>query len=64
VHAPLLRASKADIVRRAIDLGVDPAWTLSCYDPGEDGRPCGRCDACRLRAQGFREAGIEDPALR
>lgn len=62
VHAPLLRMSKGEIVRRALDLGVDPAGTLSCYDPGEGGRPCGRCDACLLRERGFREAGVPDPA--
>jgi 7-cyano-7-deazaguanine synthase len=63
VHAPLLHSAKADIVRRALELEVDPAWTVSCYDPTPAGRPCGRCDACRLRARGFREAGIEDPAV-
>lgn len=62
VVAPLLHASKAAIVRQAIDLGVDLAVTLSCYDPGTGGRPCGRCDACRLRARGFAEAGVSDPA--
>ncbi len=61
VHAPLLRMSKAAIVRRALELGVDPALTLSCYAPGPGGEPCGRCDACLLRARGFREAGVEDP---
>ena len=63
VHAPLLQLSKAEIVREAIRLGVDPALTLSCYDPAADGRPCGRCDACALRAKGFREAGLQDPAV-
>ena len=62
VHAPLLHLTKAEIVRRAFDLGVDPARTLSCYDPDEAGRPCGRCDACLLRERGFREAGRQDPA--
>lgn len=64
VHAPLLRLRKAEIVRRAVDLGVDPARTISCYAPAGDGRPCGGCDACVLRARGFLEAGLEDPAGR
>jgi 7-cyano-7-deazaguanine synthase len=63
VQAPLLRMSKADIVRRAGELGVDLSRTVSCYDPAADGTPCGRCDACQLRAKGFAEAGAEDPAL-
>jgi len=62
VRAPLLHWSKGRIVREALRLGVDPAATLSCYDPGPDGVPCGRCDACALRERGFREAGVEDPA--
>ncbi len=62
VLAPLLRLSKADIVRRGLALGLDYGLTHSCYDPGEDGAPCGRCDSCRLRAQGFEEAGVVDPA--
>jgi 7-cyano-7-deazaguanine synthase len=63
VHAPLLRLTKAEIVLRAQDLGVAMEQTLSCYDPGPEGEPCGRCDSCRLRARGFREAGIVDPAI-
>jgi len=63
VHAPLLRMSKADIVRRGLALGVDLSRTLSCYDPGPDGEPCRACDACLLRARGFAEAGVPDPAL-
>jgi 7-cyano-7-deazaguanine synthase len=63
VCAPLLRWSKGQIVREAIGLGIDLAMTLSCYDPGDDARPCGRCDACLLRAKGFAEAGASDPAL-
>jgi 7-cyano-7-deazaguanine synthase len=63
IRAPLIDLSKAEIIRRGLDLGVDYGLTVSCYDPGPDGRPCGRCDACRLRAAGFDEAGVEDPAL-
>lgn len=63
LRAPLLQMTKAEIIRRAVDLGVDLAATVSCYDPGEGGRPCGSCDACLLRATGFAEAGLEDPAL-
>jgi 7-cyano-7-deazaguanine synthase len=61
VHAPLLALSKADIVRRGIELGVDFSATVSCYQADSRGRACGRCDACRLRAQGFVEAGVADP---
>jgi len=63
VHAPLLRSTKGEIVREAVRLGVALELTLSCYDPAPDGRPCGACDACVLRARGFRDAGISDPAL-
>ena len=61
IHAPLLRMSKADIAREAQRLGLDAALSHSCYDPLPDGRHCGRCDACRLRAKGFAEAGLADP---
>lgn len=61
IHTPLIEMSKADIVRRARELGVDAALTWSCYDPQPDGRPCGACDACVLRAKGFAEAGVPDP---
>jgi 7-cyano-7-deazaguanine synthase len=61
VHAPLLRMSKADIAREGQRLGVDFSATVSCYQADDQGRACGHCDACRLRAQGFREAGIADP---
>ena len=61
VHAPLMRMSKADIAREGLRLGVDFAQTVSCYQADADGRACGRCDACRLRAQGFAEAGVADP---
>ena len=62
-HAPLMELSKADIVRRAGELGIDLSRTLSCYDPGPGDSPCGACDACLLRAKGFAEAGVPDPAL-
>ena len=61
VHAPLQHMSKAEIAREAGRLGLDAALSHSCYDPLADGRHCGRCDACRLRAKGFAEAGIADP---
>jgi 7-cyano-7-deazaguanine synthase len=64
ILAPLLRLSKADIIRRGLSLGVDYGLTHSCYDPAPDGRPCGRCDSCRLRALGFREAAASDPLIR
>lgn len=63
IHAPLLRCSKGEIVRRAVELGVPLDRTVSCYDPDAAGEPCGACDACRLRAKGFAEAGIPDPAV-
>lgn len=61
IHAPLMRMSKADIAREGMRLGVDFSATVSCYQADEQGRACGHCDACRLRAQGFRDAGIADP---
>jgi 7-cyano-7-deazaguanine synthase len=61
VHAPLLHLSKADIVREGLRLGVDFALTVSCYQADADGRACGHCDACRLRADGFAAAGVPDP---
>lgn len=64
IHAPLMHLSKAGIVREGLRLGVDYSITSSCYDPGADGRPCGACDACRLRARGFAEAGVADPLWR
>jgi 7-cyano-7-deazaguanine synthase len=63
IHAPLQHLSKADIAREAQRLGLDAALSHSCYDPLADGRHCGRCEACRLRAKGFAEAGIEDPTV-
>jgi 7-cyano-7-deazaguanine synthase len=61
IDAPLLRSSKAAIIRMGLDLGLDYGLTHSCYDPAPDGAPCGRCDSCRLRAAGFAEAGAIDP---
>ncbi|SHE78571.1 7-cyano-7-deazaguanine synthase [Thermomonas hydrothermalis] len=61
VHAPLLHLSKAEIVREGLRLGVDFAQTVSCYQADPEGRACGHCDACRLRAQGFADAGVADP---
>lgn len=61
VHAPLMRMSKADIAREGLRLGVDFAQTVSCYQADADGRACGHCDACRLRAEGFAAAGVPDP---
>ena len=63
IHAPLVDMTKADIVRAGLALGVDYAITCSCYDPGPQGEPCGACDACRLRAKGFAQAGVTDPLL-
>jgi 7-cyano-7-deazaguanine synthase len=63
IVTPLLHLSKAEIVRTGKSLGVDYSLTLSCYDPLESGKPCGHCDACRLRQRGFAGAGLEDPAL-
>jgi 7-cyano-7-deazaguanine synthase len=61
IHTPLIAMSKAEIVRRGIELGVDYGLTSSCYDPGPSGEPCGQCDSCLLRRKGFRENGMEDP---
>lgn len=61
VHAPLLALSKAQIIQKGIDLGVDFSLTHSCYDPSADGLACGMCDSCRIRLEGFRSAGLEDP---
>jgi 7-cyano-7-deazaguanine synthase len=61
VHAPLLQKTKAEIIREGIRLGVDYSLTLSCYDPDNEGRACGRCDSCQLRLKGFEEAGVRDP---
>jgi 7-cyano-7-deazaguanine synthase len=61
IHAPLIELSKAQIIERGLELGVDYAITHSCYDPDQEGRACGTCDSCLLRIKGFREAGIPDP---
>lgn len=61
IHAPLLRLTKAQIIIRGRELGVDLALTWSCYDPASEGRACGRCDSCQIRREGFREAGLTDP---
>lgn len=61
VHAPLMSMSKSDIAREGIRLGIDFSETVSCYTADEQGRACGHCDACRLRAEGFASAGISDP---
>lgn len=63
VHAPLLKLTKAEIIREGVKLGVDYALTLSCYDPDATGRACGRCDSCQLRKKGFAEAGVQDPTV-
>ncbi len=63
IHAPLLKMTKAEIIREGVRLGVDYSLTLSCYDPDAEGRACGKCDSCQLRKKGFAEAGVEDPTL-
>ncbi len=64
IHTPLIQLSKAEIIRKGMELGVDYGMTMSCYDPDEEGRACGHCDSCQLRMKGFRENGIQDPASR
>jgi len=61
IHTPLIKLSKAEIIRKAIELGVELSLTHSCYDPSPEGFACGECDSCLLRLKGFREAGINDP---
>jgi 7-cyano-7-deazaguanine synthase len=63
IHTPLIDLTKAQIIKRGIDLGVDYSLTFSCYDPQSNGEPCGHCDSCLLRAEGFRQAGVVDPAI-
>jgi 7-cyano-7-deazaguanine synthase len=61
IRTPLIRLTKAEIIRKGFELGVDYRPTHSCYDPSQEGKACGRCDSCVLRKKGFREAGIPDP---
>src|SRR5437588_2320799 len=61
IHTPLIKLSKAEIIRKAVELGVDLSLTHSCYDPSPEGLACGECDSCLLRLKGFREAGRKDP---
>jgi 7-cyano-7-deazaguanine synthase len=61
IHTPLIKSSKAEIIRKALELGVDLSLTHSCYDPTPEGFACGECDSCLLRLKGFREAGTKDP---
>ena len=61
IHAPLINFTKAQIIRKGAQLGVDYSLTLSCYDPSPDGRACGHCDSCQLRRKGFAKAGVADP---
>ena len=63
IHTPLIQLTKADIIRQGLGLGVDYALTISCYNPDEQGRACGVCDSCRIRAAGFRDAGVADPTF-
>lgn len=62
IHTPLIELTKAQIIQRGLELGVDYGMTTSCYDPDSSGAACGECDACQLRLKGFREAGLADPA--
>jgi len=61
IHAPLVNLSKADIIRRGVEAGVDFSQTVSCYQPTDGGLACGQCDSCRIRRQGFEDAGMADP---
>ena len=61
IHAPLMKMTKAEIIRQGIKLGIDYSQTISCYQADSDGLACGRCDSCRFRQQGFEQAGIDDP---
>lgn len=63
IHAPLQHMTKADIAKECVRLGLDPAWSWSCYDPTAHGLPCGECDSCRLRKKGFAEAQITDSTI-
>ena len=64
VHAPLLRLTKAEIITKGLQMGLDYGLTHSCYDPDAEGKPCGHCDSCVIRATGFVQAGVADPVLR
>jgi len=61
IHTPLIAMTKAEIIKKGLDLGVDYSITHSCYDPSYGGLACGRCDSCLLRIKGFRDAGVQDP---
>ena len=63
IHTPLIQLTKAQIIRRGLELGVDYSLTSSCYDPASDGAACGHCDSCLLRQKGFTEAGVSDPTI-
>ncbi len=63
IHTPLIKLTKAEIIKTGTRLGVNYALTWSCYDPAPDGKPCGQCDSCILRKKGFDEAGLEDPLI-
>jgi 7-cyano-7-deazaguanine synthase len=62
IHTPLIQLTKAQIIQRGIELGVDYAMTVTCYQPSAIGEACGHCDACLLRLKGFGENGLKDPA--
>ncbi len=64
IHTPLIEWTKADIIKKGIELKVDYGITCSCYDPEPNGQPCGECDSCLLRAKGFKEAGMADPLIK
>jgi len=64
IHTPIIRLSKADIIREGLRLGVDYSLTISCYDPTPAGQPCGHCDSCQLRNKGFTANGMVDPAIK
>ncbi len=61
IHTPIIEMTKAQIIQKGTELGLDYSLTHSCYDPGEEGRPCARCDSCKLRLKGFAEANLTDP---
>jgi 7-cyano-7-deazaguanine synthase len=63
IHTPLMAMTKAEIIRKGVELGVDYGLTHSCYDPSADGKACGQCDSCLLRKKGFQEAGVADPTV-